>query len=84
MSKKMISACLEDAMKKHRKMIVMRIKIQRIRELKNENPEMLLMDVLMIPSQWCEENIDGRWDKSISVYYFEDETDAMAFKLMWM
>ncbi len=85
MSKKMISACLQDAQAKHRKMIEIKIKVDRIRELKRENFKMVLKDVLMLPYRWCEENTVGKWDRgSLIIYYFEDDTDAMAFKLMWL
>lgn len=58
----------------------------------------LLTDCELLPSklkEWCWANCDGGWESQVirvgwgnpvevtSTFFFEDETDAALFKLMW-
>jgi len=61
-----------------------RISVQIIKQIRNENPGIGLLPAVLIPKSWCEENCNGEWEKLEHLKYcFEDEIDAMAFKLRW-
>lgn len=35
-------------------------------------------------SNWCKENCTGKWTSNVYIFSFELESDAMAFKLVWI
>lgn len=58
--------------------------IQSIKQIKANHLGMGLFEIVRIPETWCKENCNGNWKKiKYLKYHFEDETDAMAFKLRW-
>ena len=48
-------------------------------------PRMLYSDNIRIyeMAEWCEKNLNDKWAVGIVKSGFQDETDAMAFKLKW-
>ncbi len=65
-----------------KKMIRVTVAIQRVKDIRSD--DLGLKGAVDFIEAWCEENSTGVWSKDTHIhYYFEDETDAMAFKLMW-
>ncbi len=63
---------------------VIRLPIRTIRQIRIDHPGFGLLDAVHVPKIWCEENCSGEWEKLEHLKYrFEDEIDAMAFKLRW-
>ena len=84
MSKRLRLGFWSETEKAHEQMIHVRVHLQRVRDIRCDDSSLGLQDSIDFIENWCEENTDGVWSKKDHIhYYFEDETDAMAFKLMW-
>ena len=71
--------------KDHEQMIHVKITIKQIKDIRYDDQSLSLIEAAKIPKNWCEENISGIWStQGVTNYYFEEESDAMAFKLRWI
>ena len=83
MSKKMIGVFSENK-EARKKMICITVGIQRVKDIRRDDRDLGLKGAVEFIEAWCEDNSTGVWSQDSHIhYYFEDETDAMAFKLMW-
>ena len=70
--------------KAQERMIHFQVTISRIKDIRRDDRSLSLVEAVEFVEKWCEENTTGIWSKDgLTLYYFEEESDAMAFKLMW-